>query len=145
MIQYRRDVVNFFQDAGFAISEVSELKPGRTYFSNSFTAGTDRFELVRILTDREHWAVWNKSLGNSEESIFPKSDELAWIEVRSQDGTISWLSLSDCNIGASYNPWMIFHTEDHLEAYKKLQTITYDRDSMDDWFDYDYDYDYADA
>jgi len=143
MIQYREDVVKFFREAGYALSKIEEIEIGTTYFSNSFTVGSQGFEIVRLLTDKEHWSVWNKSRGMSEDSMFTKSDEVEWFEIRDEDGSPAWHSLTDCNVGASYNPWLIFRTKEALEAYEKLQVITYSRDELDDWLDYEYDHEEA--
>jgi hypothetical protein len=138
MIQYRSDVVKFFKEAGFTVREKEEIKEGEIYFSNSGSWGRSGFKIERLLTDKEHWAQWQASMGQSGESIFGHSDEVEWFEII-QDGVKFWHSLTNCNVGASYNPWMIFKTKKAMEAYELIQEISYERDYLDDMFEcYDY-------
>lgn len=144
MVKYKDSVVRFFKEEGLALSSVSDVELGVTYYSNSWRDGANGFTINRLLSDKEHWDVWSKSILSSGESMFPKSDEIAWFEIDGKDGRASWHSLTDCNIGACYNPWMIFRTKDALDAYNKLQVITHERDYLDDLLDDAYDYDYDD-
>lgn len=94
----------FAKFKALAISKPEQIEIGTTYYSNGYP---EMFTVVRILTDAEYDAVVGITSRTSTDPA-PR-----WIEYQSYnrfDGKpyLSYISLLDRNIGASYNPWLIF-------------------------------------
>lgn len=94
----------FAKFKALAISKPEQIEIGTTYYSNGHPA---MFTVVRILTEAEYDAVVGITSRTSTDPT-PR-----WIEYQSYnsfDGKPypSYISLLDRNIGASYNPWLIF-------------------------------------
>lgn len=89
------------------------------------------FTLAAILTEKGLHSIpggdFASLLRDDDDDIEPR-----WI----LDTTGRTFSLSDNNIGASYNPWLIFDDKVLAEGYERKLEITYTRDPDD----YDYDY-----
>jgi len=133
------DKVLFAKFRALAITEVSQLIPGTMYYSNYH----EPFVFLRTLTEKEFHSLpgspFNCLLKDTDDNVKPK-----WIMT--VDGRTE--SLRDSNIGASYNPWLIFDDEGLAEACERKLKITYERDPWDyddrDYHDYDHHYAYDD-
>jgi hypothetical protein len=124
MLTYSETVVAKYRL--LAITDASKFEAGKTYWSNS----DGEFILNRLITFKESYARFGNGLeydgedGNSIGAILTK------------DGYS--LYLSDRNVGASYNPWLIFADKKTLEAYEAELNPTMGDDGSDiDYFDYD--------
>jgi len=113
MIQYNKSIMKFFKDQGFALATLADVELGVTYYSNSFSVGKDGFQITKLLTDKEHWDVWANHINISNDPISKKTDEIAWFQIDGANGP-AWHSLADCNVGASYNPWISLRFLSHL-------------------------------
>ena len=111
MIQYDQDYVNVWREK--AITEINQLEIGKTYYSNT---EPKKFTVVEIISTREHYRRCNI------ESWKTKHDDLKRIVSRDPDRTFS---MSDRNIGASYNPWLVFDNEEDRDEYDRNLLITY--------------------
>lgn len=89
-----------------AITKVEDLKLGETYYTNSPSSGSS-FKITRFLTWQEHWRELNFSDWDKA------STEIGWFQTDKGD---VW-SLRDNNIGASYNPWLLFARESDMKEY----------------------------
>ena len=105
-----------------AISNPSQFVEGKTYYSNSYP---EKFTFRGLQTNAEHYdsvgLVWKHAGG----------DEVEWViaeyELFNNQPTTDSLSLSDRNIGAHYNPWLIFEDEAVMNACKEELEVTYEK------------------
>lgn len=115
-----------------AITNVEELIVGNHYFGY----GGKEFTIVEIITYNESYArqglVYEHKNGN----------ELAYI-VADDPHHFNAGYLKDNNIGASYNPWLIFKDRETAKEYYDGLEIDYDR-SDDDFFYSDFDWESED-
>lgn len=128
---YDRDVFQKFR--ALAVTEVSQLVPGKTYYSNYQSP----FTFVRVLTQKEFHSLpgpFNCLLSDTDDDVKPK-----WILAADE----STHSLSDNNIGTSYNPWLIFEDRETAERCEGELKVTFQRDPFDYQFD-DFDHHYDD-
>jgi hypothetical protein len=109
MITYDKDYVATYRLR--AITTREELVVGATYYNQG-----GAFTLTRLLTNRQSHAMSGLECEGSD------ADEVAWF---STDGTRTE-SLHDNNIGASYNPWLIFSDQATADEYYSNLTIGYD-------------------
>lgn len=132
-IQYNRELVQFFKDQGYAISNLEDFEPGNIYYMNP----NKTIRLIRIFSDREY-----HMMRNTTPYIKPfwikDGDAPMWFEYQTfyedaWDNRYSVASLYDNNIGESYNPWMIFKNVEYCKAYNMLQEITRKHDEYDDF------------
>lgn len=98
---FDKNVFNKFR--ALAITDVSDLEIGRSYYTNSFP---QKFVLKELVTNSEAYERLNLPYTKSN------ANEIAWII----NDTNIRMSLMDNNIGASYNPWLIFASEEVAEA-----------------------------
>lgn len=119
MITYNEAYVQSFRD-NFAVTDT--LIVGETYYSNSYPS---EFTVKRLLTNGEKY----KSIG----LVYDRGDvnELGWFETE----TGSIFSLRDNNIGASYNPWLIFKSASLRDQYQAGLVVGYEKEY--DWTEYD--------
>jgi hypothetical protein len=107
-----------------AVTDVSKIEVGKTYYSNSYPS---QFTVKEIITYGEH----AKRVG-----VLPvgDADELGWILPVGGKNWLSDISLSDRNVSQSYNPWMIFEEESVANECRETlnNTITYESDLYDD-------------
>lgn len=77
-------------------------------------------------------------------------EEIRWIIYETVDGTRSHMSVRDHNIGAHYNPWLLFENPEDATAYYEQINVEFDHinisvelgDEIDhDAYDYEVDYD----
>lgn len=123
-IQYNQEVFNYFRS--LAITDVEKLEVGKTYYSNCSPA---KFTIKELISWKE--LDQRRGIDSSKDS-----DELEWI-VYGESG-FDHISLQDTNVGASYNPWLIFETEelrDECVSRLKISYSSYD-DDYDDYDDY---------
>jgi hypothetical protein len=111
-------------------------------------------DLSQLEIGKNYWSNWSGPVGVltaivSDAKLHPhrkdQSDDPKWM-IFNNDWS-SYMSLSDNNIGTSYNPWMIFdNKETYKECCKQLEVkivSDYDYDYADDYVD-DYVDDYLD-
>lgn len=122
-LSYDENIFAVFK--ALSIKEESEIEIGRTYYTNSYPAS---FTVIGFETRAE----------NDIRHGFPKreyeNDKNEWMVT----GPNEWntKSMSDLNIGASYNPWLMFaNEEDAIRCREEfIVTMTEDPlDYMDDW------------
>lgn len=113
-MQYDKNLVKFARR--FAITDQSDLKVGRVYYSNCYPY---KFCVIGKLTNAQAGADWKANV-----------NDIGWIDiVFDHQGELRTgrRSLNDWNVGASYNPWLIFEDEEAAKAYKELtdSRVTY--------------------
>ena len=145
-IRWNEEVTKQFGESGKAITNVDDLVIGQTYFSNY---NQEEFILLELITDAEHWKRWCKIV-EIPNDIERDDTKPAWFVAKKPDGEIVMQSLCDRNIGASYNPWMIFVSKEALEEYNKVQEISFEYtyldallDASSDFYDDAEDYDFV--
>jgi hypothetical protein len=116
------DTKIFQKHRAAAITDVKDLVVGNTYYSNSHSLNC--FTIKALITNQQSYALIGSNYHGEN------YDEIGWILT--EDGNS--FSLHDKNVGASYNPWLIFDTEQKmLDCIKEL---------VIDWSSYpDYEYD----
>lgn len=108
-----------------AVTQLSNIEVGKTYYTNSFP---DVFTVEKLLTNSESYSMAGLVYDGND------GDDVAW--VLTTDGG-RW-SLRDLNVTEKpYNPWMIFTDVKIRDACKHLLNTTVIPSS-------DYDYDYCD-
>lgn len=122
-MQYDNEMFKAFRD--LAITDASALEVGKTYYRND----GDAFTIKELLTDRAH-NVWWKDRVQVDIGIDTADDTApAWV-VTTDD---SAFSLHDSNVGASYNPWLIFANEALAKACGEMLVITWPKHEYDDY------------
>ena len=106
-----------------AITEISDLEVGKTYYSNSLS---NEFSVYEIRSRNETPGLADgKNLSYIEGSY--------WIRIESNpDSFFSYISARDLNVGASYNPWLIFkdaETRDRCVEELKIKVFRDDCNS----------------
>lgn len=99
-----------------AVKSVDEIVIGKTYYSN---IGPHEFTVLSLEND----ADYHKSVG-----LVGGYDQIEWIHY----GGFWPISLRDRNIGAHYNPWMIFENEADAVDCRDGLNVTF-TPPMDDW------------
>lgn len=106
-----------------AISSVDEFKVGETYYVNTYP---DKFVFVKIISGADIFLRHNPNFQFDNDA-----DRKRWEDVKVIVGQIEvmWsgktkmhectLHATDHNIGASYNPWFIFDTEEKCARCKE--------------------------
>lgn len=113
-----------------AITDVTNLEVGKTYYSNNHGA----FTLKRLMTRAQYY----EEEGIKGIPVCYTANEVCWMEVAIHDGAyLVVYSLRDNNVGASYNPWLIFRDQATMEEYKAGLEVTVDNDFWcdDSWGD----------
>lgn len=130
-LSYNVDVFEKFK--ALAIQHPGQLVPGKTYFGNGYPV---EFVVTRLLTDAEHELVFfGKQMSEDADNV-----ELAWFGYNTEslviDGKLmeSFGSMKDRNVGASYNPWLIFTDKETAEACEAELIVTYYDDEWDMMF-----------
>lgn len=120
MLNYDKEMFEVFRE--LAITDYNDLVVGQTYYTNTYP---EKFVLKDLLT-------YNQSSMRNGHSKCIWSDpfKIGWILT--EDGTTH--SLNDKNIGASYNPWLVFDNECLAILCRKLLKV----DFVEDEYDYAY-------
>jgi len=109
-MQYDEELFQEFRAK--AITNIAELEVGETYYSNSHPR---EFKVLGLLTEQQ--------LHKKKKWKNRKADDntvLKWIVTGR--GAYDHYSLRDRNIGASYNPWLVFKEEaDALDCRQRLK------------------------
>jgi len=113
------DEKKFEEFRGLAITDVSELEVGKKYYSN-FWPDTPIF-VYELISHAEHsFRVFNDEFSENA------SKELRWIRIGNDLTDISfYTSLRDNNVGASYNPWLLFSNKEDCDRCVEELTIRY--------------------
>lgn len=124
---YDRDIFAKFH--ALAITDVANIKVGETYYTNGYQHEFTVHEVISRIEHRKRW-------GREPEDYY--TDEPCWMVTNANDEH-GIMSLNDCNIGASYNPWLMFADKETAEQCCKELQIVYERDPwLDDrWEDYE--------
>ena len=123
-VQYDIDI--FLKFRVKAVTEVEQLVLGKKYYSNDEPYA---FVLKEILTQGEMCARKNLSYGDK--------DAVEWFTIESEYGD-NLYSLYDNNIGASYNPWLIFEKEqDRDDCVNELKVEYIDEGDYNTGYDDD--------
>lgn len=135
-LSYNQEIFQKFRN--MAITELEKIERGKTYFSNTYPYS---FTVVDIVND----AGLDLIQGRKGCHAYSGSDNFApkWIIYDCEKGNRSYMSLSDHNVGMSYNPWLIFDDEVTAENCRnELHINSYaSTSSYDDEYDYTNDYD----
>jgi hypothetical protein len=125
MLIYNTEIFNSFKAK--SIQNASEFEKGKTYFSNSHPGN---FVFYKLLTTDEVY----RNIGSECDSA--EKHSVNWILTTNGQH----LSLRDLNIGACYNPWLVFTDEETRDQCEKELVVTFERDleDMDSISDYDY-------
>jgi hypothetical protein len=123
MMIYDRELFESFRAK--AVTKPEQLVPGRTYYSNLF----DPFVLKEVVD----YKTLCESRGENSSDLGGLENTLWMIKENGKDD-----SLSDNNIGQSYNPWLIFENEQDARECREQLKIShsneyYDWDDYDDW------------
>ncbi len=110
--RYNEEVFNILRK--FAVTDASKLVVGNTYYTNS-PVGEECFVLRELITHAEQCRRDNLGADDVDDK------ELRWYTV---EGSDDGFSLRDRNIGASYNPWLIFDNKDMLDLCKLCLPVT---------------------
>lgn len=93
---------------------------------------------TKAITSLDQLQIGKTYYGNYEGEVtllgFDNSDNVSTKLLFNDD---KYTYAHDSNIGASYNPWLLFDNKETCEEYKKKLTITYEPDDWDNWFSYD--------
>lgn len=123
MLRYDHGIFQKFRT--LAVTEISELVPGKTYYGSN-----GEFVFARTLTEKGLHSLpngtFNILLKETDDDVEPR-----WILT----ATGRTFSLTDCNIGASYNPWLIFDDKEIAEDYERQLEVIY-HPRRDNYFDY---------
>lgn len=120
MIKWNNEITEEYRNNGKSITNPCEIVPGMTIW---LSHGSRSAAVVGVFGNSVDWC------GGPET---PDITSKKWIWFT--DGSCQ--SLHDNNIGASYNPWMIFRTEkDMLEYNEKVFPST-----KNNRYDYEYVY-----
>ena len=114
------DKEKFQEFRKLAITDAKDLEIGKTYYGNWIGAKTLKY----VLTYRGLDGFRGTNYYADQET-----DDLRWMVFT--DG--EYVSLWDHNIGASYNPWMIFDSEEVAERCRKELPVEIRRE---DWGSY---------
>lgn len=129
-MQYSDEIVKQYRENGKAITDVYDLIPGMTVWANN------QCEPLTILTLCSKSRISQSDM-NAVPSIIGDPDPVQWIWFT--DGTC--ISLHDHNVGASYNPWMLFRDEETMLEYKSRIDPTISYGNSDVW-DHEWDWDH---
>lgn len=130
MLTYDASVYLEFREK--AITKKEDLKLGQTYFANT---DPKQFRLLKLISYRDAYARdghgWDESC-----KAYESGHEIGWalIEFWSEYHhrmVISTMSLKDRNVGASYNPWLIFENEADRDAYVDQIAIRLESDGWE--------------
>lgn len=119
------DEVVFGKFKDLSVKSADEFVVGQTYYTNCYP---EEFTFMGLETKKQN---------DIRHSFDPRDyydDSPTWIVY----GPNEWdtMSLSDKNVGASYNPWLIFSNEsDAVRCRDELDV----KITSDGWDDYDYD------
>ena len=131
-MQYSQEIYRYWRDR--AITSADEIQVGKEYWSNS---DPRHFRVLRKLTYRAYNIMiqmeqylktgeWNK-----DQLEFLDNSRPAWLLVEllqenerpyNQKTTVS---LRDRNVGASYNPWLIFPSQELAKACSQELQVTF--------------------
>ena len=122
-MDYDMELFNRF--AALAVKEEADLVVGETYYSNR----GEEFVLLQLGSyeemRKEENERFNENLQTSSKE-FPELNSTRWMLIQT-DYNKGWVSLSDNNIGGSYNPWLIFSHKCLAEACKEMLVVSFDK------------------
>lgn len=119
-----------------AITKFEDIQIGKEYFTNT---DPESFVITDIVTTSKVWPAISDDDG----------EEPRWVVYQTRGGD-GFFSLFDYNVGASYNPWLIFDNEDDAITCRDELKVTFNdnnesvsisdydhdpREIYDDWFD----------
>lgn len=108
MLYFNQNIFNKYKAK--SIKSLLEFVPGETYYSN-----INETFIFNNLGFR-HDGRWDARITKV---------------VNARDG---WLCAGDLNIGASYNPWMVFKNKQDAEDCLKELRVSYEPDDDEDFF-----------
>lgn len=127
------DETIFAKFKSMSIQSVDALVIGETYYTNSYPG---KFTFRSLETGSQN----SKRHGFTDR--VHNGDEIGWAVY----GPGKWdtMSLRDANVGASYNPWLIFsREEDAIQCREELAVKITSDGEFDDYYDWgldDYEY-----
>lgn len=103
-----------------AIQSPEEFVVGETYYSNTFP---EKFIFLGLLTNKESYR--HEGLPWTDEET---ANDIGWYVYQEHTHQARRIgSLMDRNIGAHYNPWLIFANEEDSKACRAELTPHYSR------------------
>lgn len=114
-----------------AIKSVDQIEVGKTYYSNAYP---ESFTVTAILSKNDYYRLRDMSNHVKDEDIPNR-----WLEYDNSWGGKSYLSVRDRNIGASYNPWLIFDNENLAKAANEMIRLIDEKDEgpeLDEGFEH---------
>lgn len=114
-----------------AITNVEDIVEGGVYYGRH----GDEFTIVKLMTNAQYYAF-----RGLEWEYEHNANEIGWM-LTNNDYISCSASLADNNIGASYNPWLIFKDKKTAMEYYDGLKIDYDDEffySDFDWTEEDY-------
>ncbi len=107
-LQYDDNLMSAWRDK--AITDLSKIVIGQTYHTNLHA---DPIEIKEILTTREMYI----RTGLTTQYVSEPALEAAVFRVGDKiDSVMHYIHPADYNIGARYNPWMLFEKEEDARA-----------------------------
>lgn len=130
----------FFKWRRLAITQADQIQIGREYYTNTTTTSFRVFRVLQVLTERGR-AAKEQMIQYLDTGKFDKTEldcvdnqKLRWMFVEfSRSGELdrTFKSLQDLNIGASYNPWLMFDREDLAAQCRQQLIITWPK--LNNW------------
>lgn len=139
MTVYAEDQEVFEKFRKLAVTDPDEIEVCKTYYTNRYP---HEFTCEQIQTQAEHYEELELACGNEEDKT------PAWASYTNDCGEKQYVSLKDRNVGASYNPWLLFDLKEHCDQCIEEMKVIYEpiEDFNDYYIDYcdDYFYDQED-
>tara|TARA_Y100001951_G_C11281519_1_gene265700 strand:+ start:1076 stop:1405 length:330 start_codon:yes stop_codon:yes gene_type:complete len=107
MLKYDKEIFAAFK--ALSIKSVDQIKLGKTYYGNHIR----EFKALGILTEKGYY----KSLHR----VVIDADDTNPFCIITDDNSVF---LRDNNIGASYNPWLIFENKALAKACKEMLKVS---------------------
>lgn len=116
-MNYDRELFEIFRK--LAITDVDDFVIGNVFYRYA-----EKFTLTHLETTAQYYLLCGLRIGDLVETEFT---ELRWYRGITEEGYKIVGSLRDNNIGASYNPWLIFSNEDIYRKYTSefIPTVRY--------------------
>jgi len=130
MLSYDQNIFEKYK--ALSIQTINQLEIGKQYWTNHLPK---TFFVNELIT----WAEKNRREGKEP---FDLGNDLEWIVYSRDDNREDYISIHDRNIGAHYNPWLIFDSEetakncrDELNPTVAYANANYFVDDYSDFYD----------
>lgn len=131
MMYYNRTVFEQFRN--MAVTDPAQISVGSIYWSNHWP---EKFQVVKVYTQREYMlARIGQGINYTVEELL-RADAVnpRWIlavnlsdpPMLEGNEPVEWHSLWDNNCGNSYNPWLIFDSEETAKLCQAQLVVEWD-------------------